>query len=57
MQDVFYIVVTVIFGLFVLFLCFLTWRSLRIKLDINNLSDDEREIIYAFCKSSKQSTI
>jgi hypothetical protein len=56
MQDVFYIVVTVIFGLFVLFLCFLVWRSLRSKLDINNLTDDEREIIYAFCKASKPST-
>lgn len=57
MQDVFYIVVTVIFGLFVLFLCFLAWRSFRSKLDINNLSDDEREIIYAFCKASKQQTV
>jgi len=56
MQDVFYIVVTVLFGLFVLFVCFVAWRTLMkkpIKKVIEDFNDDEREIIYAFCKSRK----
>jgi hypothetical protein len=57
MQDVFYILITVFFGLFVLFLCFLTWRFFKkskIKKDVNDFDENEREIIYAFCNAKRK---
>lgn len=54
MNDVYYIIVTVIFGLFVLFMAWWLFRYLRSKpcpLDVKqeDLSDDQKSMIYKFC--------
>jgi hypothetical protein len=56
MQDTFYIVTTILFGLFVIFMGVVLWRALRCQKCVEPLvtePDNEREIIYAFCNESK----
>ena len=53
MSDVYYIVVTVIFGVFVLVMAVWIWRYMRasnpLELTHEELSDDQKAIIYQFC--------
>lgn len=53
MSDVYYIVVTVIFGVFVLVMAVWIWRYMRasnpLELTHEELSDDQKSLIYKFC--------
>lgn len=53
MSDVYYIVVTVIFGVFVLVMALWIWRFMRasnpLELTHEELSDDQKAMIYKFC--------
>jgi len=54
MNDVYYIIVTIIFGLFVLFMAWWLYRYLRAKpcpLDVKqeDLSDKQKTMLYKFC--------
>ncbi len=52
MQDLYFIITTILFGLFVVFMAFLMWRALM-KPQPEEVTDNEREIIYAFCDEQK----
>ena len=59
MSDVFYIVVTVIFGLFVLFIAWWLYRYMKKDVTLSELknrelSDTERQTLQEFCKRMKQ---
>jgi len=53
MSDVYYIVVTVIFGVFVLVMAVWIWRYMRssnpLELTHEELSDNQKAMIYKFC--------
>jgi len=53
MSDVYYIIVTVIFGVFVLVMAVWIWRYMRasnpLELTHEELSDDQKALIYKFC--------
>lgn len=53
MSDVYYVIVTVIFGVFVLVMAVWIWRYMRasnpLELTHEELSDDQKAMIYQFC--------
>lgn len=53
MSDVYYIVVTVIFGVFVLVMAVWIWKYMRasnpLEMTHEELSDDQKALIYKFC--------
>lgn len=72
MSDTYYIIVTVIFGVFVIVMTVWLWRYMRksnpLELQHDELSDDQKKLIYQFCgemrrareekeQASNQSTI
>jgi len=61
MNDVYYIIVTVIFGIFVLFMAWWLYRYLR-KPDLLNmtqedLSDDQKAMLYKFCGEQRRARL
>lgn len=54
-STIFFIIVTSLFGLFVLFVCWWIWRYQRtLKEQLDDLKDDERELISEFCKVQRE---
>lgn len=53
MSDTYYIIVTVIFGVFVIVMTIWLWRYMRksnpLELQHDELSDDQKKLIYQFC--------
>ena len=58
MSDVYYIVVTVIFGVFVIIMAIWIWRYMRasnpLELTHEELSDDQKALIYKFCSEMRR---
>ena len=58
MLDLFYIIITCIFALFILFCCWWLYKALRSPLlpeviEEQNLTENQKEILYEFCANQK----
>lgn len=58
MSDTYYIIVTAIFGVFVIIMMVWLWRYMRtsnpLELKHEDLSDDQKRLIYKFCSESRR---
>ena len=57
MDDVYYIIVTVILGIFVLFIIWCLYKCFRppsiANINKEDLSDREKQVLYKFCSEMK----
>ena len=61
MNDVYYIIVTVIFGVFVLIMAWWIYRYMRksnpLEIPHEELSEDQKALIYNFCGEMKRARL
>jgi hypothetical protein len=61
MDDIYYIIITVIFGLFVLFMVWWLYKYLStpsvLSMSKDDLTDREKEVIYKFCSEMRRSRL